>query len=188
MALPPPKSPQPPNPVQTAQKPEAVVDDSYRHIVRVVNTDLDGKKQLLYALTKIRGISYQFANAVCHLTGISQSKKAGDLTDKEVEKLDAVIKAPAQYTIPAWMYNRRKDYETGADKHLFGTDIKFIQDGDIRIMKKIKCYRGVRHSLGLPVRGQRTRSNFRKNKGKVLGVIRKAVGAPKPAEEGKEKK
>jgi small subunit ribosomal protein S13 len=41
------------------------------------------------------------------------------------------------------------------------------------MMKRIRSYKGVRHSLGLPVRGQRTRSNFRKNKGKVLGVKRK---------------
>ena len=52
----------------------------------------------------------------------------------------------------------------------------FTQDNDIKMMKKMRSYKGIRHSLGLPVRGQRTKSNFRKNKGKVLGV-RKKEGA-----------
>ena len=51
--------------------------------------------------------------------------------------------------------------------------MSFTQDNDIKMLKKIKSYKGIRHSLGLPVRGQRTRSNFRKNKGKVMGVKRK---------------
>lgn len=170
------------------EKPEQKTEaEAYRHLVRVVNTDLDGKKQILYALTKIRGISYQLANAICAVAGIDIQKKTGELSDTEVEKLDTVIRTPGQFSIPQWMYNRRRDIETGTDKHLFGPDLKFIQDIDIRLMKKIKCYRGVRHSLGLPVRGQRTRSNFRKNKGKVLGVIRKTVAsaAAKPAEDKK---
>ena len=68
-----------------------------------------------------------------------------------------------------------KDYETGKDKHLTVADLTFTQDNDIKIMKKIKSYKGVRHILEQPVRGQKTKSNFRKNKGKVhLGVKKKA--------------
>jgi small subunit ribosomal protein S13 len=56
-------------------------------------------------------------------------------------------------------------------------------------MKKIRSYKGVRHMLGQPVRGQKTKSNFRKNKGSAsLGVQRKKVAAPAPKAEGKEKK
>ena len=55
-------------------------------------------------------------------------------------------------------------------------------------MKKIRSYKGVRHTFGLPVRGQSTKSNFRKNKGKgSLGVQRKKIAAP-PKQEGKDKK
>ena len=58
-------------------------------------------------------------------------------------------------------------------------DLSFAEENDIKMMKKIRSYRGVRHGMGLPVRGQRTKSNFRKNKGKVsLGVIKKKE-APK---------
>ncbi len=70
------------------------------------------------------------------------------------------------------MLNRRKDVETGEDKHIVTTDINFVNDNDIKVMKMIRCYKGIRHSMGLPVRGQKTRSNFRKNKGKVMGVKR----------------
>ena len=53
------------------------------------------------------------------------------------------------------------------------SDLRFIQDNDIKMMKKIKSYKGIRHMFRLPVRGQCTRSNFRKNKGKGMGVKRK---------------
>ena len=53
-------------------------------------------------------------------------------------------------------------------------DLDFTVDNDLKRMKMIKCYRGMRHAFGLPVRGQRTKSNFRKNKGKAsLGVVKK---------------
>jgi small subunit ribosomal protein S13 len=58
--------------------------------------------------------------------------------------------------------------------HIITTDLAFIKDNDIKMMKKIRCYRGVRHIRGLPVRGQNTRSKFRKNKGKAMGVKRRA--------------
>jgi small subunit ribosomal protein S13 len=71
------------------------------------------------------------------------------------------------------MLNRKKDPEDNLDRHLIGSSLTFTQDNDIKMLKKIKSYKGLRQSLGLPARGQRTKSNFRKNKGKVLGVKRK---------------
>ena len=66
------------------------------------------------------------------------------------------------------MLNRRKDIETGEDKHLLGSDLKLRKEFDLKRMKNIRSYKGVRHALGLPVRGQSTRSHF--HKGKSLGV------------------
>ncbi len=63
--------------------------------------------------------------------------------------------------------------ETGKDKHLTGNELKLQKEFDIRFLKKIKCYRGMRHAYGLPVRGQRTRGNFRK--GAAVGVMKKAA-------------
>ena len=80
---------------------------------------------------------------------------------------------PKKFNIPLWLLNRRKDPETNEDKHLITDDIRFVQENDVKILKKIKSYKGVRHMHGLPTRGQRTKSNFRRNKGNVIGVKRK---------------
>ena len=149
-------------------------NQEFRHLVRIVNTDLDGNKPLCSALRRIRGVNFQFANAVCGMTNISKTKRVGDLSDAEIIKLNEVIKNPSNYGAPKWMLNRRHDYEDDADKHLTLGDLDFTKDNDLKRMKKIRCYRGMRHAFGLPVRGQRTKSNFRKNKGKVTGVKRKA--------------
>jgi len=146
----------------------------YRHIVRVVNTDLDGSKSMRQALLKIKGVGVIYGNFVCKAAGIGRNMKVGDLTEQQVKRLDDVILNPLKYNAPRWMLNRRFDPETGEDKHLLSTDLKFAQETDVKLMKKTRSYRGMRHAYGLPVRGQRTRSNFRKNKGKVLGVKRSA--------------
>ena len=149
--------------------------EEFRLLVRIGNVDIEGKKRLCYALSMIKGVSFSLANAVCQVTGIDKFKKIGELTDDEVKKLNDAISNPAKNNIPAWMFNRRKDYETGSDRHLLSGDLDFTKSNDIRRMKKIKCYKGVRHSLGLPVRGQRTRGNFRR--GASIGVQR---GKAKP--------
>ncbi len=148
--------------------------EEFQYLVRIANTDLDGNKLISYALRSIKGVGFQFANMVCVLAGIEKTKKVGYLSDNEVKKLDEVIADPAKAGAPTWMLNRRRDYEDNSDKHLLSADLTFTQDNDVKRMKKIKSYRGMRHAYGLPVRGQRTKSNFRRSKGKVMGVKRKA--------------
>jgi small subunit ribosomal protein S13 len=144
--------------------------EGFRLLVRLGNVDIDGNKRLFCALNNVKGVSYSFANAVCAVSEIDKFRKVGELTEKEVDKLDDIIENPAKYNIPSWMFNRRKDYETGESRHLLAGDLDFAKSNDIRRMMKIKCYKGVRHSLGLPVRGQRTRGNFRR--GAAIGVKR----------------
>ena len=144
-----------------------------KYFVRIANTDLAGGRPIGHTLTKIKGINFMFSNAICNVAHIDKTKKTGYLTDDEVTKIDDVIKEPSRFGIPSWLLNRKRDTEDGTDKHLVGTNLTFTHDNDIKMMKKIKSYKGIRHSLGLPVRGQRTKSNFRRNKGKVLGVKRK---------------
>ncbi|HLC50545.1 MAG TPA: 30S ribosomal protein S13 [Candidatus Nanoarchaeia archaeon] len=144
-----------------------------RYFVRISNTDLNGNKSVYHGLTGIKGISCMFSNAICAASGIPKTQKIGYLTDDDAAKIDEVLKDPSKFKIPSWLYNRKKDPEDNTDKHLTGSNLTFIQDNDIKMMKKIKSYKGVRHILGQPVRGQRTKSNFRKNKGKVMGVKRK---------------
>lgn len=157
------------------------VSKDFRYLVRIANTDLDGNKPLYKALTKIRGISFSFSNAICQVSKINKYSKTGMLKDDEVQKIDVTIKNMPEL-VPSWLLNRRKD-TAGSDKHLMAGELQFATENDVRMMKKIRSYKGVRHSLGLPVRGQRTRSNFRRNKGRGPGVIRskqtKAANAEK---------
>lgn len=150
----------------------------FKHIVRFTNTDLDGNKPILQALRKLKGISFMYANVVCSVANVDVSTKAGFLSDTDLKKLEDVVKNSSSYQIPRWLLNRRFDYEDGIDKHLTGSDLTYATENDIKLMRKIKSYKGLRHGFGLPVRGQRTKSNFRKNKGKVQGVMKKS-SAPK---------
>ncbi len=163
-----------------------MAEHQFNHIVRVINTDLDGNKPISQALRKIKGISFMMSNAICIKAGLDPVKKAGNLEDNELKKIEDVLVNPTKYQIPSWMLNRRSDPEDGLNKHLLSSDLTFITDNDIKMMKKIKSYKGVRHSLGQPVRGQSTKSHFRKNKGKVQGVTRsKTAKAAASAKEGK---
>ena len=156
---------------------EKTIDKDFRYIVRVIHTDLDGHKPIKHALLKIKGVSFMFANMACTLAGVEKSKKTGVLSDDEVQKLDDVLSNPIKFGAPSWMFNRKRDPEDGTDKHLLTSDLRFRHDNDLKMLKKMKCYRGIRHMQNLPVRGQRTKSNFRKSKSKggaKLGVQRKA--------------
>ncbi|MFC1775180.1 30S ribosomal protein S13 [Nanoarchaeota archaeon] len=142
-----------------------------KHLVRIANTDLRGTKRALYALANVKGVKYMLANAVLRKAEIDLHAQIGSLSPEQVGRINSVLEDPLKAGIPRWMLNRRKDRETGTDLHLLSTKLKLQKDADLKELKKIKCYRGVRHMFGLPCRGQKTRSNYRKNKGKVnLGV------------------
>ena len=143
------------------------MEKEFKHLVRIVNTDLKGSVPVGHALMKIQGVSFNFSNAICSGISIDKSKKVGDLSEKEIELIDDCIKNPKKYNIPEWMYNRRGDVVSGEDRHVVSSDLKIEKEFDIKRLKKIKSYKGLRHAVGLPVRGPRTRSNFRKKKGTV---------------------
>ena len=148
-------------------------EQKVKHIIRVANTDLVGKKAIGVAMKKIKGIDVMFSNMVCKIANVDINKRAGLLNTNEVTRLNDIIFNPDKYNVPSWMMNRRKDYETGSDKHIVTGDLQFTKEQDLRRLKKIKSYRGIRHQAGLPLRGQRTKSNFRRNKGKAVGVKRR---------------
>ena len=147
-----------------------MAEEKLRQLVRLANTDINGNIAVGHGLTKIRGIGFMYANMVCMLTHIDSTKKTGLLDSGEIERINDFLANPGKYNVPPWMMNRRLDFETGKNMHLLTGDLGFVVEQDIRRMKKIKSYKGVRHSIGQPVRGQRTKSNFRRNKGKVVGV------------------
>ncbi|MFH2020703.1 MAG: 30S ribosomal protein S13 [archaeon] len=149
-------------------------EQKIRPLVRIVNTDLKGTKPIGIALKQIKGVGYIFANAVLKTAHIANSKKTGLLSPDEIERINDILSNPLKYRFPVWMLNRRKDYETGNDGHLLMSELDYTQQQDVRRLQKIKSRRGMRLAVGLPVRGQRTKSNFRRNKGKAMGVKRKA--------------
>lgn len=142
----------------------------FKHLLRIADTDLNGNKAIEYALEKIKGVGVPLAHAICIVANIDGLQKCGNLSDEQIRRIDEIAKNPQKFGIPSWMFNRRKDLESGTDKHLITNEMIFAKENDVKLMRRIKCYKGNRHTRGLPVRGQRTRSNFRKNKGKVTGV------------------
>ncbi len=154
-------------------------EQGFKHIVRIANVDIPGEKAVRFALTKIKGVGINLADAACRIAGVNRQTKAGNLKEGEIQKLNAIITDPLRNNIPVWMLNRRKDYESGEDRHLLTGTLNFVHENDLKRLKKIKTLRGIRHQKGLPVRGQRTRSNFRRGKGKVVGVKKKAPPAKK---------
>jgi len=160
-----------------------MTENNFNELVRIAQVDLDGNKPIYFAMKKIKGVSFSFSSAICHVSGVDRNKKTGLLSPSEISKIESAILHPEKNNIPDWLYNRRYDYETGENKHLNGGDIKFNVQNDIRRLSKIKSYKGFRHQLKLPVRGQRTRGNFRT--GTSLGVSRKKVTAPAAAPQAK---
>jgi len=147
-------------------------------VVRILSKDISGKLKIYPGLTKVKGVSWAFSNAVCTKLNIDKNRKIGSLTDKEIEIISGFIKNPY---LPKFMKNRRSDFETGEDKHLIGTDLELRKEFDIKRLKKIKSYRGYRHMVGLPSRGQRTKSHFRANRRKGAGI--KSKGAETKSKE-----
>jgi small subunit ribosomal protein S13 len=150
-----------------------VKTSTFKHIVRIANVDVPGNKPIRIALTKIKGVGINIADIVCTLCKVDRQSKTGNLDSESVTRLTELLN-DINNKIPVWLLNRRKDYESGENKHLITGTLNFVKENDIRLLQKIKCYRGSRHQARLPSRGQRTRSNFRRSKGKVVGVKKKS--------------
>lgn len=155
------------------------------NILRMAETNLDGNRKVIDAIRKVRGISFMTASVVVELGGFG-GRRLGELSDEERAKLEDIVMHIDRYGLPAWMCNRRRDPRTGKTVHLAVSELDFAQKTDIDFMKKLRTYKGIRHGLGLPVRGQRTRSSFRK--GRSVGVVRKKEAPAKAGEKSDEKK
>ncbi len=145
----------------------------FRLILRFMGTDIDGTKKVIYGISKIRGVGPNFAHAVVKAARINPDARIGGLSEAEMTRVEDVIRDPLKHGIPVRLVNRRKDVETGRDMHLTGPDLALKIKGDIDFMKDIRTWKGIRHSLGLKVRGQRTRTTGRS--GKAVGVKKKVL-------------
>ncbi|RXE55180.1 30S ribosomal protein S13 [Methanoculleus taiwanensis] len=145
-------------------------EEEIKYFVRIRNTDLDGTKAVQIALTGIKGIGPHTSRTISRLAAVDARAIMGKLDDDSVARIADAVEAYTA-TVPPWMVNRPKDIYTGESKHLLGNDLVMMQEEDINRMRKIRCYRGIRHETGQKVRGQRTKSTGRT--GTTVGVKRK---------------
>ncbi|KAJ7370138.1 ribosomal protein S18, S13 [Desmophyllum pertusum] len=148
-----------------------VIPEKFQHILRVLNTNIDGKQKIMFALTSIKGVGRRYANLVCKKADVDMNKRAGELTDDEVERVITIMQNPRQYKIPDWFLNRQKDIKDGKYSQILANNLESKLREDLERLKKIRAHRGLRHYWGLRVRGQHTKTTGRK--GRTVGVAKK---------------
>ena len=139
-----------------------MMGQEFQHILRILNTNVEGRRNVVFALTKIKGLGRRFANLICKKAEVDVDKRAGELTADEIEKLVAIIQSPKQFKIPLWFLNRQKDFKTGKYSQVFAQAFDAKLREDIERMKKIRAHRGLRHWWGIRVRGQHTKTTGRR--------------------------
>ncbi|MGC8555794.1 MAG: 30S ribosomal protein S13 [Conexivisphaera sp.] len=144
-----------------------------RSVIRLAGRDLDGNKKVVAALKDLVGVGLPLAHAILAHLKIGSNLRLGQLSEGQIAAIERVLRNPAAAGLPAWLLNRRRDPETGKDAHLLESDLDFAIKMDIEREKRAGSWRGVRHALGLKVRGQRTRTTGRK--GKTIGVRKRAA-------------
>ncbi len=169
---------------------EAATKPDFKSRLRLVNTDLEGNRNVVLALSDIRGVGIRTAEILVDRAGIPRREKIGNLNDQKVEELGELL-GKLHELMPPWNLNRQKDFFTGESTQVVGADLEISVKDDINRMKMIRCYKGVRHEQGQKVRGQRTRSNGRS--GLTVGVMKKqakaaAAAAAAEGKGGKEEK
>lgn len=182
------------------RKPEAKVDfgkavlsprgKEIRGIVRIAGKDVKGEVSLRRAVIEVKGVGERFGKvifeAACGKMSLPQDCMVGELSEDELDKIEEIMKNPSSVGVPAFLFNRRKDVETGQDKQLIATDLVFQNKQDVEREKGMSSWRGYRHVYGKKVRGQRTRTTGRK--GMSVGVLRKSLAKPGAAPVKEEKK
>lgn len=118
---------------------------------RVIGIDIPDNKRLEISLMYIYGVGRKLSNEICAKLGLNPNMRAHKLNEDEIAKINALL--TSQYTVEG--------------------DLRRQIQNNIKRLISIHCYRGSRHRLGLPVRGQRTRTNSRTRKGKRKTVANK---------------
>lgn len=143
----------------------------FSHIVRIAGTDVRGDYLLPFALTKIRGVGSRLSRMIIKSAELSSDIRIGFLTEEEVNRIEDVLQNPSEFGIPNFFLNRTRDPVSGDDNHVVGQELAISLKNDLDRMKKTQSIKGIRHQLGLTVRGQRTRTSGRG--GRTIGVSRK---------------
>ncbi|CAO3646496.1 unnamed protein product [Mucor fragilis] len=143
----------------------------FQHIIRLLNTNVDGRVKIQIALTSVKGVGRRFANIACKKADIDLTKRAGELSSEELERIVTILQNPAQYKIPAWFLNRQKDIVDGKSSQVISNVLDTKYRDDLERLKKIRNHRGLRHYWGVRVRGQHTKTTGRR--GRTVGVSKK---------------
>jgi small subunit ribosomal protein S18e len=148
---------------------------SFQYIIRLLNTNVDGKQKVMYALTKIKGVGRRYSNLVCKKADVDLSKRAGDLTSEELERIVTIIQNPLQCTfnhpplttLPSNTPQTRSPPGSSTGSATSST----ARTPRSSRLKKIRAHRGLRHYWGLRVRGQHSKTTGRR--GRTVGVSKK---------------
>jgi len=120
-------------------------------LARIAGVNIPTNKRVSIALTYIYGIGPKMAKAICDKVGITEERRVNQLSDEEVLRIREVI--DSDYTVEG--------------------DLRREVTMNIKRLMDLKCYRGLRHRRGLPVRGQRTHTNARTRKGPAKPIAGK---------------
>lgn len=145
----------------------------FKHIVRLIDRDVDGSKTVVDAISDVKGVGLRLAEIIVRNLGIPYTTRIGFLPSEKIAEIEKMIKNLSNSGMPSWLFNRRKDIETGENKHLISSDIDLAVKADVEREKALWSWRGYRHAYSLKVRGQKTRTTGRT--GKTVGVSKKGA-------------
>merc|ERR1711976_238722 len=145
-----------------------IMPEKFQHILRVMNTNLNGLNKVPYSLTAIKGCGRRFSHVVLKKAEIDPTRRAGELSQEDVDKVLTIMSNPRQYKIPDWFLNRQKDIKNGKYSQLLSNNLDNKLREDLERLRKIHAHRGLRHYWGLRVRGQHTKTTGRR--GRTVGV------------------
>ncbi len=170
--------------------PKVEENENFRGIVRIAGRDLDGHLSIYRGLLKVKGIGSNLARVLERVIMASlkldKKMRCGDLSDEQIDAVDAILKNPEKHGVMWYSLNRSKDSDVGFSRHMLMNDLVFVTRQDLQKERDLRTWRGWRHSIGQRVRGQHSRTTGRT--GLTMGVLRKAVAAQKTAAPAAEEK
>ena len=90
-----------------------MMGEDFQYVLRILNTNVDGRQKVMYAMTAIKGIGRRLSCLICKKADIDLTKRAGELTNDEVDRIITIVQNPRQFKIPDWFLNRQKDKTDG---------------------------------------------------------------------------
>lgn len=88
-------------------------ENTFKHIHRILNTNIDGKRTVPFALDKIKGVGRRFGFLICKILRINPKLRSGELTENQCDAIAKLIAEPEGHGIPRWFLNRQRDYKEG---------------------------------------------------------------------------